>query len=64
MDNSGEEDGPGAGLTCLAVGQLALCGGEDGKAYVVHVGGKKLVATLPHFALMKRQRQQKQLRQA
>ena len=23
--------------------------GEDGKAYVVHVGGKKLVATLPHF---------------
>ena len=54
MDNSEGEDGPGAGLTCLAVGggsdgQLALCGGEDGKAYVVHVSGKKLVATLPHF---------------
>jgi len=50
----GNDDGPGAGLTCLAVGggtdgQLALCGGEDGNAYVVHISGKKLVATLPHF---------------
>jgi len=59
MDSSsggggGEDGGPGAGLTCLAVGggtdgQLALCGGEDGNAYVVHISGKKLVATLPHF---------------
>jgi len=42
------------GLTCLALGggqdgQLALVGGEDGKAYIVHIGSKKLVATLPHF---------------
>ena len=59
MDNknggggSGEEEG-GGGLTCLAVGggqdgQLAICGGEDGNAYVVHVSGKKLVATLTHY---------------
>ena len=50
----GGEEGPGAGLTCLAVGggqdgQLALCGGENGNAYVVHIKGQKLVATLPHF---------------
>ncbi|KAL7527493.1 hypothetical protein ACHAXR_001984, partial [Thalassiosira sp. AJA248-18] len=50
----GDEEGAGAGLTCLAVGggadgQLAICGGEDGNAYVVHISGKKLVATLPHF---------------
>jgi ribosome assembly protein SQT1 len=48
------EEGPGAGLTCLAVGggadgQLAIAGGEDGNAYVVHVQGKKVVATLTHF---------------
>lgn len=48
----GEEEGPG--LTSLAVGggadgQMAICGGEDGNAYVVHVSGKKLLATLPHF---------------
>ena len=53
MEHGGGE-GPGAGLTCLAVGggsdgQLALCGGEDGNGYVVHISGKKLVATLPHF---------------
>ena len=46
--------GGGGGLTCLAVGggpdgQLAICGGEDGCAYVVHISGKKLVAKLPHF---------------
>ena len=51
---SEEEEGPGAGLTCLAVGggvdgQLAMAGGEDGNAYVVHVQGKKVVATLTHF---------------
>ena len=49
-----EEDGPGTGLTCLAVGggsdgQLAIAGGENGTAYVVHISGKKLVATLPHY---------------
>jgi ribosome assembly protein SQT1 len=60
MDNHGgggeeeEEGGGGGGLTCLAVGggqdgQLAICGGEDGHAYVVHVSGKKLVATLTHY---------------
>ncbi|EJK69486.1 hypothetical protein THAOC_09251 [Thalassiosira oceanica] len=50
------------GLTCLALGggqdgQLAAAGGEDGNAYVVHVGGKKVVATLPHFEGGKQQRQ-------
>lgn len=60
MDNHGgggggeEEEEGGGGLTCLAVGggqdgQLAICGGEDGNAYVVHVSGKKLVATLTHY---------------
>lgn len=49
-----EEGSGGGGLTCLAVGggqdgQLAIAGGEDGNAYVVHVSGKKLVATLTHF---------------
>lgn len=49
-----EEEGPGPGLTCLAVGggqdgQLAIAGGEDGNAYVVHVQGKKVVSTLTHF---------------
>ena len=44
----------GAGLTCLAVGggsdgQLAIAGGEDGNAHVVHVQGKKVVATLTHY---------------
>lgn len=52
--NYGEEEGPGPGLTCLAEGggadgQLAIAGGEDGNAYVVHVQGKKVVATLTHF---------------
>eukprot|EP00581_Thalassiosira_minuscula_P007324 CAMPEP_0183704188 /NCGR_PEP_ID=MMETSP0737-20130205/1606_1 /TAXON_ID=385413 /ORGANISM="Thalassiosira miniscula, Strain CCMP1093" /LENGTH=484 /DNA_ID=CAMNT_0025931011 /DNA_START=27 /DNA_END=1481 /DNA_ORIENTATION=- len=52
MGGGGDEAGPG--LTCLAVGggqdgQLAICGGEDGNAYVVHISGKKLVATLPHY---------------
>ncbi|KAL3763426.1 hypothetical protein ACHAWU_001999 [Discostella pseudostelligera] len=52
--DGGEEGGGGGGLTCLAVGggpdgQLAICGGEDGNAYVVHISGKKLVAKLPHF---------------
>ncbi len=41
------------GLTCLAVdggldGQLAIAGGEDGSAHVVHLQGKKVVATLRH----------------
>ena len=50
----GEGQQPGPGLTCLAVGggqdgQLAICGGEDGNAYVLHISGKKLLATLPHF---------------
>ena len=54
MEGGMGEEGPGAGLTCLAVGggadgQLAIAGGEDGNAYVVHVQGKKLVATLTHF---------------
>ena len=51
------------GLTCLALGggqdgQLAAAGGEDGNAYVVHISGKKLVATLPHFEEGKQQQQQ------
>lgn len=50
----GGEGGGGGGLTCLAVGggqdgQLAICGGEDGNAYVIHVSGKKVVATLTHY---------------
>ena len=58
MENTGDNNMAGGevgpGLTCLALGggndgQLAICGGEDGKAYVVHVTGKKLVATLSHF---------------
>mmetsp|Transcript_10862 Transcript_10862/g.19228 ORF Transcript_10862/g.19228 Transcript_10862/m.19228 type:complete len:90 (-) Transcript_10862:161-430(-) len=56
MENTGghEEDGTGPGLTCLAVGgdqdgQHAICEEQDGSAYVVHISGKKLVATLPHF---------------
>ena len=54
MDTGMGEEGPGAGLTCLAVGggadsQLAIAGGEDGNAYVVHISGKKVVATLTHF---------------
>ncbi len=53
-NGSGGGGGGGGGLTCLAVGggpdgQLAICGGEDGNAYVVHISGKKLVAKLPHF---------------
>ncbi|KAL9184007.1 hypothetical protein ACHAXT_002093 [Thalassiosira profunda] len=52
MERGGGEGGPG--LTCLALGggpdgKLAMCGGEDGNAFVVHVSGKKVVATLPHF---------------
>lgn len=44
----------GGGLTCLSMnggqdGQLAICGGEVGNAYVVHLQGKKVVATLQHF---------------
>jgi len=44
----------GRGLTCLSInggqeGQLVICGGEDGNAYVVHIQGKKIVATLQHF---------------
>ena len=58
VHGGGEEEGGGGGggggLTCLAVGggqdgQLAIAGGEDGNAYVVHVSGKKVVATLTHF---------------
>ncbi len=54
QEGEGGSGGGGAGLTCLAVGggpdgQLAICGGEDGNAYVVHISGKKLVAKLPHF---------------
>ena len=42
------------GLTCLAVnggadGQLAIAGGVNGSAYVVHLQGKKIVAKLSHF---------------
>eukprot|EP00571_Detonula_confervacea_P013391 CAMPEP_0172302202 /NCGR_PEP_ID=MMETSP1058-20130122/3944_1 /TAXON_ID=83371 /ORGANISM="Detonula confervacea, Strain CCMP 353" /LENGTH=490 /DNA_ID=CAMNT_0013012593 /DNA_START=158 /DNA_END=1630 /DNA_ORIENTATION=+ len=57
MDGGGHGGGDGsvgAGLTCLAVGggqdgQLAICGGEDGNAYVVHISGKKMLAKLSHF---------------
>mmetsp|Transcript_19723 Transcript_19723/g.24879 ORF Transcript_19723/g.24879 Transcript_19723/m.24879 type:complete len:501 (-) Transcript_19723:103-1605(-) len=54
-DGGGMQDQHDArGLTCLAVdggsdGQLAIAGGEDGSAHVVHLQGKKVVATLRHF---------------
>lgn len=53
-DNAGMEDEGMRGLTCLAVdggldGQLAIAGGEDGSAHVVHLQGKKIVANLRHF---------------
>ena len=53
LTDDGDGMGP-AGLTCLAVdggtdGQLAIAGGENGNAYVVHLQGKKLVGTLRHF---------------
>jgi ribosome assembly protein SQT1 len=53
LTDDDDEMGP-AGLTCLAVdggadGQLAIAGGENGNAYVVHLQGKKLVGTLRHF---------------
>eukprot|EP00555_Chaetoceros_dichaeta_P010560 CAMPEP_0198255222 /NCGR_PEP_ID=MMETSP1447-20131203/5386_1 /TAXON_ID=420782 /ORGANISM="Chaetoceros dichaeta, Strain CCMP1751" /LENGTH=524 /DNA_ID=CAMNT_0043941541 /DNA_START=58 /DNA_END=1632 /DNA_ORIENTATION=+ len=53
-DDGGAGNSNGGGLTCLSMnggqdGQLAICGGEDGNAYVVHLQGKKLVATLNHF---------------
>jgi len=43
-----------AGLTCLQVdgggdGQLAVAGSEDGLAYIVHLAGKKIAATLRHY---------------
>eukprot|EP00563_Minutocellus_polymorphus_P014129 CAMPEP_0181057794 /NCGR_PEP_ID=MMETSP1070-20121207/20447_1 /TAXON_ID=265543 /ORGANISM="Minutocellus polymorphus, Strain NH13" /LENGTH=545 /DNA_ID=CAMNT_0023137245 /DNA_START=93 /DNA_END=1730 /DNA_ORIENTATION=- len=43
-----------AGLTCLQVdggadGQLAVAGSEDGLAYIVHLTGKKIAATLRHY---------------
>ena len=52
-EDGGKMEGP-AGLTCLAVdggadGQLAIAGGEDGTAHVVHLQGKKVVAKLRHF---------------
>eukprot|EP00554_Chaetoceros_debilis_P000770 CAMPEP_0194091744 /NCGR_PEP_ID=MMETSP0149-20130528/44273_1 /TAXON_ID=122233 /ORGANISM="Chaetoceros debilis, Strain MM31A-1" /LENGTH=501 /DNA_ID=CAMNT_0038776445 /DNA_START=59 /DNA_END=1564 /DNA_ORIENTATION=- len=52
-EEGSEMEGP-AGLTCLAVdggadGQLAIAGGEDGTAHVVHLQGKKVVAKLSHF---------------
>ena len=45
---------PRAGLTCLQVdggadGQLAVAGSEDGLAYIVHLAGKKIAATLRHY---------------
>eukprot|EP00559_Dactyliosolen_fragilissimus_P008030 CAMPEP_0184870004 /NCGR_PEP_ID=MMETSP0580-20130426/36134_1 /TAXON_ID=1118495 /ORGANISM="Dactyliosolen fragilissimus" /LENGTH=528 /DNA_ID=CAMNT_0027371871 /DNA_START=42 /DNA_END=1625 /DNA_ORIENTATION=- len=50
----GIEDAGMGGLTCMDVdggqdGQLAIAGGDNGNAYVVHIQGKKLVATLRHF---------------
>lgn len=51
-----EESGDGdvSGLICLALGggvdsQLAIAGGDNGKAYVVHLQAKKVVAVLRHF---------------
>ena len=43
-----------AGLTCLQVDggadrQLAVAGSEDGLAYIVHLAGKKIAATLRHY---------------
>lgn len=50
----GSEMSSPAGLICLAVdggidGQLAVAGGEDGIAHVMHLSGKKIVARLAHF---------------
>lgn len=53
-----DDDGEGTpGLICLAVdggveGQLAVAGGENGNAYVVHLQAKKVVGTLHHFDSM------------
>lgn len=60
----GGGDDAGPGLTCLAVGggadgRLAVVGGEDGRAHVVHVQGKKLVATLPHFEESQQQQERR-----
>ena len=42
------------GLTCIAVdggldGQLTIVDGANGSAHVVHLEGKRVVATLHHF---------------
>ena len=46
--------GDGPGLTSMAVnggsdGQLVIVGAQDGRAYVCHIGSKKIVATLRHY---------------
>lgn len=43
----------GDGVMCLGLnggkdGQLVICGGDAGNAYVLHLQGKKVIATLPH----------------
>ena len=63
-DGSNDDEGL-SGLTCLAVdggadGQLAIAGGVDGAAYVVHLQGKKVVATLRHNEQQQQQQQQQQ----
>lgn len=52
--HEGSEMSAPAGLICLAVnggidGQLAVAGGEDGIAHVMHLSGKKVVTRLAHF---------------
>lgn len=52
--NEGADMSQPAGLICLAMdggidGQLAVAGGEDGIAHVMHLSGKKVVARLAHF---------------
>jgi len=50
----------GAGLTCMATNsdpesQLVLVGSEDGMAYICHIAGKKVIASLQHAEKLENQ---------
>lgn len=54
LTEEGSGDRDVSGLICLSLdggaeGQLAIAGGENGRAYVVHLQARKLVGTLLHF---------------